>query len=97
MIVKDGDTENQAEDVDMEGTDETKSSRRSGDKKWVELSIEIPGMRDDDPMPIFLAAMLSEALLATGELVGRLHINVNWHWKLYIDVSTHLSFPLEHW
>ncbi|MCJ1259417.1 hypothetical protein MMC24_007254 [Lignoscripta atroalba] len=57
-----------------------------GENSWVEMTIEIPGFRDDDPLPIFLAAMLNEALLATGELVDSLWINRRFHWKLYIDV-----------
>jgi exosome complex component RRP42 len=58
-----------------------------GENAWVELTIEIPGLRDDDALPVFLAAMLNEALLASGDLVDRLWINHRWHWKLYIDVS----------
>ena len=50
-------------------------------------SIEIPGMRDDDPMPVFLSAMLTEALLADAELKDRLWINSRFHWRLYIDVG----------
>jgi exosome complex component RRP42 len=57
-----------------------------GENAWVELTVEIPGFRDDDAMPVFLAALLSEALLADGEFTGRLWINRRFHWKLYIDV-----------
>ncbi|TKA70518.1 hypothetical protein B0A49_08676, partial [Cryomyces minteri] len=35
-----------------------------GENSWAEISIEIPGFRDDDALPVFLAAMLTEALLA---------------------------------
>lgn len=59
-----------------------------GDNSWVEMTIEIPGLRDDDAMPVFLAAMLNEALLASGDLPDRLWINGRFHWKLYIDVSS---------
>lgn len=55
--------------------------------EWVELTVEIPGLRDDDSLPVFLAAMLSEALLADGEFTSRLWINRRFHWKLYLDVS----------
>ena len=60
---------------------------KKGLNEWVELSVEIPGFRDDDSMPVFLAALLSEALLADGELVERLVINRRFHWKVYLDVS----------
>jgi exosome complex component RRP42 len=37
---------------------------------------------------VFLAAMLSEALLADGEFLRRLWINRRFHWKLYLDVCS---------
>lgn len=64
-----------------------------GASEWVELTIEIPGYRDDDALPVFLAAMLNEALLATGDLPERLWINRRFHWKLYIDVSIRPPTP----
>ena len=78
-------------DETMGGTDQeepksTSSTSRTVDNSWVEMTIEIPGFRDDDSLPVFLAEMLNEALLATGELVAKLWINRLWHWKLYIDV-----------
>ena len=57
-----------------------------GEDEWLELSIEIPGMRDDDALPVFLAAMLREALLAERGLQDRLWMNRRFHWRLYIDV-----------
>jgi exosome complex component RRP42 len=57
----------------------------TGEESWTEISIEVPGFRDDDALPIFLAAMLTEALLADGKLKDRLWINRRFHWKLYID------------
>ncbi|EKG19341.1 Exoribonuclease phosphorolytic domain 1 [Macrophomina phaseolina MS6] len=65
----------------------SRRSRGMGENAWVEMSVEIPGYRDDDPLPVFLAAMLTEALLADGQLRDRLFINRRFHWKLYIDVS----------
>ncbi|KAI9799291.1 MAG: hypothetical protein M1833_004169 [Piccolia ochrophora] len=74
-----------------------------GDDAWVEMTVDIPGFRDDDPLPIFMAAMLNEALLASGDLPRRLRINSRFHWKLYIDaltinevllLSPPLSYPL---
>ena len=44
-------------------------------------------MRDDDALPVFLSAMLTEALHADGGLKDRLWINSRFHWRLYIDVS----------
>jgi exosome complex component RRP42 len=60
---------------------------RVGNNAWLEMSIEIPGFRDDDAMPVFLTSVLHEALLADGEFTSRLWINRRFHWKLYIDVS----------
>lgn len=59
----------------------------SGRSEWLELVIEIPGSRDDDPGTIFLASMLSESILADKEFSKRLAINRRFHWKLYVDVS----------
>lgn len=57
-----------------------------GRDEWVEVAIDLPGLRDDDALPTFLAAMLSEALLADPALKDRLYINARFHWRLYIDV-----------
>jgi len=73
-----------AEDGDRELDREEDEER--GLNEWVELTVEIPGFRDDDSMPVFLAAMMSEALLADGEFTKRLWINRRFHWKLYLDV-----------
>lgn len=74
---------------------------RRGQSSWVEMSIEIPGLRDDDPLPVFLAEMMREALVGSGTggtaqgkggaamsegLKGRLVINQGWHWRVYVDV-----------
>lgn len=64
---------------------------------WLEASIEIPGYRDDDNLPVFLGSMITETLLAEGSLKRKLRINARWHWKLYIDIlllSQPLSYPL---
>lgn len=88
------------EDVDMDDEPDGGVSLKQGDEEdgnggrrkgkgqegWVEVSIEIPGMRDDDSMPMFLAAMLVEALTADGELKDRLWINNRFHWRVYVDV-----------
>ena len=56
----------------------------------MELTVEIPGQRDDDSSTVFLAAMLSEALLADGGFVRRLKINRRFHWKVYLDACPSL-------
>jgi exosome complex component RRP42 len=66
--------------------DEPDESEGKGKNSWLEMSVEIPGFRDDDPLPVFLASMLTESLLASGALKDRLYINRRFHWKLYIDV-----------
>jgi len=58
----------------------------NADDAWVEVAVEIPGLRDDDASTVFLAAMLAEALLADGSFARRLRINSRFHWKLYLDV-----------
>lgn len=55
--------------------------------EWVEMAVEIPGLRDDDAGTVFLGEMLREALLGDGEFVRKLWINRRFHWKLYLDVS----------
>ncbi|KAL0260819.1 Exosome complex component rrp42 [Diplodia seriata] len=83
---KPGQHENELADVDMAGGDgDDRRSKGMGENAWVEMSVEIPGYRDDDPLPVFLAAMLTEALLADGQLRDRLFINRRFHWKLYVD------------
>ncbi|RDW82105.1 hypothetical protein BP6252_03217 [Coleophoma cylindrospora] len=93
---------NVAEDDDDEEDEETRrdeqvAKEKKGLNEWVEMSVEIPGFRDDDSMPVFMAAMLSEALLADGAFTNRLWINRRFHWKLYLDIlllSQPLSYPL---
>jgi exosome complex component RRP42 len=73
--------------VDDGGDGTRDEAGRTGDNDWVEIAIEIPGYRDDDSGTIFLAAMLSEALLADGAFTKKLWINRRFHWKLYLDVG----------
>ncbi|KAI1418248.1 ribosomal protein S5 domain 2-type protein [Hypoxylon sp. FL1857] len=76
---------------------EVKIEGDEGSNDWVEITVEIPGYRDDDSSTVFLATMLSEALLADGEFTKKLQINRRFHWKLYIDIiliSPPLSYPL---
>ena len=89
------DLEKEDQDVEMreaDGGEETPLGKKgAGHNSWVEMTIEIPGFRDDDALPVFLAAMLNEALLSTGDLVDKLWINHRFHWKLYIDVCCNLQ------
>ncbi|KAJ5759552.1 hypothetical protein N7520_006708 [Penicillium odoratum] len=85
------------------------SAATGGHGSWVQMSIEIPGFRDDDALPVFLAEMMRESLVGSvggkdgdgvergmkGGLKGRLVINKRWHWRLYIDVLL-LSQPLSY-
>ncbi|KAK2810568.1 hypothetical protein FQN50_002825 [Emmonsiellopsis sp. PD_5] len=89
-----------------EGEGGSKGRRGGGRGEWVEMSIEIPGLRDDDPLPVFLAEMMREGLVGSGaggegeeegRLKERLVINQGWHWRIYIDIlllSPPLSYPL---
>ena len=78
--------EGESEDVDM-GEDINATSEGQGRNEWLEVAIDVPGLRDDDALPVFLGAMLSEALCADGGLKDRLWINARFHWRLYVDVS----------
>ncbi|KAH7388625.1 3' exoribonuclease family, domain 1-domain-containing protein [Pyrenochaeta sp. MPI-SDFR-AT-0127] len=85
------------EDVPMGNGEDTDESKGKGQDSWVEMSVEIPGFREDDALPVFLASMLTESLLASGELRDRLYINRRFHWKVYVDIlllSPPLSYPL---
>lgn len=73
------------EDVVMQD-EEVDDSKGKGQNSWVDMSVDVPGFREDDPLPVFLASMLKESLLASGELKDRLYINTRFHWKLYVDV-----------
>ncbi|KAI0484280.1 hypothetical protein GGR56DRAFT_17900 [Xylariaceae sp. FL0804] len=91
-----GGKEQQAEEAAAAEEDDGEESV-VGDNSWVEVSVEIQGYRDDDSSTVFLATMLSEALLADGGLTRKLRINRRFHWKLYLDIiliSPPLSYPL---
>jgi exosome complex component RRP42 len=83
------------EHLEVSGNDDEDEEEKGkkGLNEWVELTVEIPGFRDDDAMPIFLAAMLSEALLADAQFTRRLWINSRFHWKLYLDVRYPSKWP----
>ncbi|KAJ5826259.1 hypothetical protein N7474_003397 [Penicillium riverlandense] len=98
-----------AANEDRDGREGTGSAAVAGHGSWVQVSIEIPGFRDDDALPVFLSEMMRESLVGSvaggndssdemaGGLKGRLVINKRWHWRLYIDIlllSQPLSYPL---
>ncbi len=82
--------------------EQDESAAVGGHGSWVQMSIEIPGFRDDDALPVFLSEMMRESLVGavgtdetsdmTGGLKGRLVINKRWHWRLYIDVCLRRAF-----
>lgn len=66
--------------------------KKGGSASWVDVTVDIPGQRDDEPLVVFLGAMIREAVVGEGGLQRNLWINGGWHWRLYVDVST-LSTP----
>ena len=85
-----GTKEKGEEDTDMGGTEGLEKGKgKIGDPQWVEVTVDIPGQRDDDPLVVFLGAMIHEALVADGTLGRRLRLGERWHWKLYVDVCPH--------
>lgn len=80
-------------DSDMEAD----APPRTPGRNSIEVSVDIPGQREDDALPVFLSSLLTEALTASPQLSTRLQLNARWHWKLYIDVlllSPPLAYPL---
>ncbi|KAI1497417.1 ribosomal protein S5 domain 2-type protein [Biscogniauxia marginata] len=92
-----GGTSQEKEEEGDDDDDDEEEEEVAGENDWVEMTVEIPGHRDDDSSTVFLATMLSEALLADGEFTKKLWINRRFHWKLYLDIiliSPPLSYPL---
>ena len=69
------------------GLRSTESCVGKGRSEWIEVSIEIPGLKDDDAMPVFMSSVLREALIADTYLPDQLYINRRYHWNLYVDVK----------
>lgn len=42
----------------------------AGQSSWVQMSIEIPGFRDDDALPVFLSEMMRESLVGSSAGAG---------------------------
>ena len=74
--------------IEGEGEGEGEGGKGIGEDKWIEVTVDMPGQRDDDAVVVFLAQMIHEGLVADGGLRNRLVINARWHWRLYIDVRT---------
>ncbi|KXT03981.1 hypothetical protein AC578_9328 [Pseudocercospora eumusae] len=89
---------NMSGDGDDDDEEEEEKGKGRGEESWIQISVEIPGIRDDDALPVFLGQMLTEALLFDGGMLrDRLWINERFHWRLYIDIlllSQPLSYPL---
>ncbi|RPB25891.1 hypothetical protein L211DRAFT_769315, partial [Terfezia boudieri ATCC MYA-4762] len=58
------------------------------EESWVEVGVDVQGLRDDDALNVFLAGVVQEGLFAGdgGGLTSRLKLNDRFHWKVYIDV-----------
>lgn len=84
--VRNGGRDGDEEDEDMGGVDLGQEGKGQGEDRWVEVTIDMPGQRDDDAMVVFLGQMIREGLIADGGLRGRLVINGRWHWRLFVDV-----------
>ncbi|KOS21882.1 Exosome complex component [Escovopsis weberi] len=84
------------------GAGDGDADRRRARGDWLEMTVEIPGLRDDEAGTVYLAEMLREALLADGEFAKKLWINRRFHWRLFLDsrvwkillISPPLSYPL---
>ena len=76
-----------------EGAADEDKSEPAARNDWLEITVEIPGFRDDDATTVFLASMLSEALVSDGEFAKKLIINRRFHWKLFLDVGRPSSSP----
>jgi exosome complex component RRP42 len=86
-LIHAGGDDDDDDDDETGGSGGAERASVEGQSSWVEISVEIPGARDDDAGTIYLAEMLSEALLADGQFARKLYLNRRFHWKLYLDVS----------
>jgi exosome complex component RRP42 len=88
-----GGVEPQGDDGD-DGGEGRRRNDGEGRMEWLEITVEIPGTRDDEASTVFLASMLGEALLADGGFAETLFVNRRFHWKLYLDVSFSSTWQL---
>ena len=98
----DGDGDGDGEEEEMVIGDEqgeTAGLRPGGRKKkarrkgTVLVNVDVPGFRDDDALPTYLAEMIKEGVVGGGELEERLGIRRRFAWKIYIDVRVLGSTP----
>ena len=83
-------------DDDVEGA-QPSARAQQGSAEWIDVSVDIPGMRDDDELLTFLSSMLKESLESSTTLHSMLYLNDRWHWRLFVDIlllSAPLSYPL---
>ncbi|CCX32315.1 ribosomal protein S5 domain 2-type protein [Pyronema domesticum] len=64
-----------------------------GQNKRVEVSVEVAGQRDDDPLAVFLTQSVLDTIAP--RLGERLNIGERWNWKVYIDILL-LTPPISH-
>ncbi|GMG04129.1 unnamed protein product [Aspergillus oryzae] len=77
---------------------EANQGSSSGHGSWVQMSIEIPGFRDDDALPVFLSEMMREPLVESvssegsgnGEMTGGLKGRLSYPLPL-LSLTTHLA------
>lgn len=69
------------------GSGDAQALKEKARGEWLEMTVEIPGQRDDEASTVFLSEMLREALLADREFAKKIWINRRFHWRLYLDVS----------
>jgi len=78
-------------------SENTNTTGNTASQSSISVILDVPGQRDDDPLPTFLAAMLLESLQSSTALLQTLYINPRWHWHLHVDIlllSPPLSYPL---
>ena len=81
----------------------TSSPLPTNRRSWVDISVDTLGLRDDDPVNVFIAATLAEGLFTSfsssdeddeggaENITTRLTLSPRHHWHLYIDI--HLLLP----
>ena len=96
----DGDGDGEGEEMVIGGEQgKTAGLRPGGEKKkarrkgTVVVNVDVPGFRDDDALPTYLAEMIKEGVVGGGELEERLGIRRRFAWKIYIDVRVLGSTP----
>lgn len=95
-MANEADSDDDDDNPGLSGGNKGTSNKRTTQAS-ITVSLDVPGHRDDDPLPTFLSSMLLESLQSSPSLAAKLFINPRWHWHLYIDIlllSPPLSYPL---